>query len=130
MADKKVLLVDDDPDLVKLVGAWLRGEGYSVISTGDTMGCLQMARREEPDVIVLDLGLPAGGGLVALERLKMNAQFSHIPVVVLTGEESTKVAEQAQEKGAAGYVHKSGSKEGLLLAVHRAHDAQSTQDSF
>ena len=130
MADKKVLLVDDDPDLVKLVGAWLRGEGYDVVSAGDTMSCLQMARREDPDVIVLDLGLPAGGGLVALERLKMNAQFSHIPVVVLTGEESAKVAEEAQSKGAASYVHKSGSKEGLLLAVHRARESSTAPDSF
>src|SRR3954470_14333274 len=88
---ERVLVVDDEPPIVRMVAANLRMRGYEVVtaSTGET--ALAAAEATPPDVVILDLGLPGISGLEVLERLRA---WSAVPVIVLTaaGDERRKVA--------------------------------------
>ncbi len=128
---QNVLVVDDDPELVRLVSAWLNQAGYETASVCDAMTCIQYARRSKPDAIVLDLGLPAGGGLIALERLKRNNETAGIPVVVLTARNTATARTQAEEAGAHAFVAKEGTKDELLAALSKAcSNERDIPDSF
>ena len=70
MAGAKILIVDDDHDIRNLIAERLRSEGYETVYASDAMTAVTVARTERPEVIVLDLGLPGGTGLVVMERLK------------------------------------------------------------
>ena len=62
MNGKKILIVDDDHDLVLGLSARLKANGYNVVCAGDAISAITVARKEAPDLIILDLGLPAGDG--------------------------------------------------------------------
>lgn len=130
MLGNKVLVVDDDPDMLALVGAWLRSEQYEVVTAGDALACVQQAQREQPDVIVLDLGLPAGGGHVALERLKRNPRTAAVPVVVLTASQQAADLDRAADLGAVDVLPKAGDKTSLLAAIQKSVDSSQVADSF
>lgn len=129
-ARKSILVVDDDPDIVLLVSGWLDASGYQTETAVDAMTCIQSARRSRPDAIILDLGLPAGGGLVALERLKRNTATATIPVVVLTARDTATARAEAEKRGAFAFVPKQGNKSFLLETVSTALGEQDQRDSF
>ena len=80
-----ILVVDDDPDMRQTLQIRLKANGYDVHCAEDGMGAISEARKQTPDLIVLDLGLPAGDGFVVLDFLKKNVDLSSIPVIVLSG---------------------------------------------
>ena len=80
-----ILVVDDDPDMRQSLQVRLKASGYDVHCAEDGMGAISEARKHTPDLIVLDLGLPAGDGFVVLDILKTNLNLSTIPVIVLSG---------------------------------------------
>jgi len=129
-AKKKILIVADDPDLITLVSAWLGKGGYETISARDAMTCVAAARKDPPAAILLDLGLPAGGGLVALERLKRMEGTAMVPVIVLTSRNTATARASAETGGAFAFLAKEGSKDALLEAVDRACATQEISDSF
>ncbi len=116
---KKILVVDDDPDILKLMNAKLKASGYQVSFASDGVSCMSEVRKQDPDLIVLDLGLPAGDGFTTLERLKGQIAFSDIPVVVLTAREAAVARERAIEAGASAFFEKSESKDDVLAAIWR-----------
>lgn len=120
MFGAKVLIVDDDPELVALVSNWLRKEGFETCSAGDGASCIAQARSQKPDVIVLDIGLPAGDGLTALGRLKKNMHTAGIPVVVLSAKSAEEASASAISAGAVGYVEKTGSRAQFVDVVRAA----------
>jgi DNA-binding response OmpR family regulator len=89
---KRVLVVDDDPDLVLGLRVRLEAMGYAVTGASDAEVASASIRNDAPDVIILDLGLPGEGGLAFLSRLRgAPGPVSRIPVIVLTaGEESAR----------------------------------------
>jgi DNA-binding response OmpR family regulator len=70
MADKKILLIDDDEDVVHALNVRLRSKGYQVAVAGDAIAAVSTARKEKPDLIVLDIGLPGGDGFLVMQRIK------------------------------------------------------------
>jgi len=68
----KILIIDDDPDIVKLLRFKLSQEGYKVIAAVDAYNGIQSARREKPDLIILDIMLPAGGGIPYPEEYQID----------------------------------------------------------
>ena len=82
---KKILVADGDILVNAFLKELLKDEGYDVFSAFDGFGAVQLARTVEPDLIVLDLNLPAGGGETAYERLRMIKFTKEIPVFIITG---------------------------------------------
>ena len=106
MKKSRILVVDDEPDLVELVRHHLQREHYEVVVAHDGEAGLAEARRRLPDLVVLDLMLPGIDGLEVCRRLKGDSRTAHIPIVMLTakGEESDAVIGLAQ--GADDYIRK------------------------
>lgn len=106
MKKSRILVVDDEPDLVELVRHHLAREHYDVVTAADGETGLAEARRKLPDLVVLDLMLPGIDGLEVCRRLRSDSRTQHIPIVMLTakGEESDAVIGLAQ--GADDYVRK------------------------
>ena len=101
----KILLIEDNKQLVKLYKGKLEDEGYEVYvaTTGD--GGLNLVRKEKPNLIILDIMLPGGkNGFDVLERLKADNELKKIPIFVLTNIESEEKV--AREIGAADYAVK------------------------
>ena len=84
MDKKKILIVDDDTDLRIGINARLRANGYETSFAVDGMTAISVARKECPDLVLLDLGLPGGDGFVVLERMRSHMQLSATPIIVLT----------------------------------------------
>jgi DNA-binding response OmpR family regulator len=120
MTRKKVMVVDDERDLVDIVAFNLRREQYDVLTAYDGESALEIARRDPPDLVLLDLMLPGMNGLEVCRRLRQEPRTAGIPIVILTakGDETDAVIGLAQ--GADDYVRKPfGVKE--LMARVSAH---------
>jgi len=119
MSTKRVLLVDDDPDLRMLVEAYLKGAGYEVSSAVDGLSCLIKAQQARPDLVILDLGLPAGDGMTALQRLRTNTHFAQTPVLVLSARSAAEWRDKAIQQGASAYLQKPVDKQTLLESASK-----------
>ena len=80
----KILVVDDEPDMVEMIKAALEGASYQVITAYNGQEGLDKARKEEPDAIVLDIMMPVKDGFVACKELKGDPALQNIPVLILT----------------------------------------------
>ena len=76
--------MDDDKDVLKALSVRLKGSGYGVVYAADGIAAVSVARNEEPDVIILDIGLPGGDGFTVMERLAGILPIAQIPVIILT----------------------------------------------
>jgi DNA-binding response OmpR family regulator len=125
MKKSRILVVDDEPDIVELVRHHLAREHYDVVTAADGETGLAEARRKLPDLVVLDLMLPGIDGLEVCRRLRSDARTQHIPIVMLTakGEESDAVIGLSQ--GADDYVRKPfGMKELVARIATRLRAAE------
>ncbi len=113
----KVLVIDDDRDMRMALNARLRGQGYETAFAEDGMSAIAIALREKPDVILLDIRLPAGDGFVVLKRISTNANLSHVPVVAISAEDAEGTGQRALAAGAVAYFQKPIDNEGLLLEI-------------
>ncbi len=119
MAKAKILIVDDDQDIRRLLGHRLRHEGYEAAFAGDAIAAVNMARKEEPDVILLDLGLPAGDGKVVMQRLRAMPALEGIPVIVVSARDLSLERAELLEAGAAALFQKPFDYDELLAAIGR-----------
>jgi DNA-binding response OmpR family regulator len=117
MRKPKILVVDDDPDLVKALRLRLRANNCEVITASDGYSVIAAAQKEHPDVIILDLGLPAGDGFVVLERLQQSDSLSSIPVIVLTARDPQGNEQRALKAGAAAFFQKPVDNDELLNVI-------------
>lgn len=106
MAQKRVLVIDDDKTLVTLMTALLRKGGYQVLSAFDGVSGFMIAQKERPDLILLDLQMPAGGGEAVWKRLCASTHTSGIPVVYVTATSTPGFAAEVEAQGAAGFIRK------------------------
>jgi CheY-like chemotaxis protein len=120
---QKILVVDDDKDIQRLLALRLGSAGYETAFASDGITAISAARQEAPDLIVLDLGLPAGDGFSVLERLQALPQLASIPVIVLTARESPETRARALEAGVERFVSKPFESEALLEAIAAALSA-------
>ncbi|MBA2389159.1 MAG: response regulator [Geodermatophilaceae bacterium] len=116
MESKLIQIVEDDADLALALGIRLRANGYSVVTSQDSITAVTTAKNSTPDLIILDLGLPGGDGFVFLSRLRSLMHLALIPVIVLTarGADSEVKALQA---GARAFFQKPADHDALLAAV-------------
>jgi two-component system response regulator RegA len=114
-----VLLADDDKVQTLMLSAQLRAEGYRVEAAFDATHAFASAIRTLPDVIVLDIQMPGGTGMVVLERLKASTKTSQIPVIVLSGSTDPKADAEVRARGAEDYLAKPVDVEQLLTALSR-----------
>lgn len=99
----RVLVVDDEPQIVRALGIHLRARGWDVVTAGDGIEALDVARHAHPDVVVLDLGLPALDGVDVIGRLRAR---SPVPILVLSGRSDSTDKVDALDAGADDYVTK------------------------
>jgi DNA-binding response OmpR family regulator len=112
MTKKKVLVVDDEQDVAQALKIRLKSSGYNVVLASDSIQAFTMANKERPDLIILDIMIPGGGGFVVAERLQQSQATHHIPIIFLTGIPGGE--EKAYKLGASGYVMKPYHPEELL----------------
>jgi len=107
MAEKpRILLVDDEPSIVKMVGKRLEIEGFDVTTAMDGQDGLTKAQEGQPDLIVLDLMLPKMNGYEVCTMLKQDARYQKIPIVLFTAKAQEKDEKLGLECGADAYVRK------------------------
>jgi DNA-binding response OmpR family regulator len=116
----KILVVDDDRDIVRALNIRLRQAGYEVASAFDGYEAVHSAHSEAPDLILLDIQMPAGDGFSVLERLRVSVETSQIPVVFLTANPQTANWQKALEMGAVDFIPKPYEGKELLRVVKRA----------
>jgi DNA-binding response OmpR family regulator len=117
---KKVLVIDDDAEIRELIKHRLEQADYDVAFAADASTALTLARRAEPDLILLDLTLPGGDGFLVLERMKHLATLAHVPVVAVSARAREPNEARARELGAVAYVEKPFTADQLMGAVESA----------
>jgi DNA-binding response OmpR family regulator len=118
--EKKILIVDDDEHLLVGLTARLKANGYAVVWASDAVAAISVARKEAPDLVILDLGLPAGTGLLVLERMRGLSDLVAIPVIVLSARDPANNKKRALDAGAAAYFQKPPDNHEFLMAIRRA----------
>lgn len=113
---KKILIVEDDPIARQILNARLKPK-YELSVAGDAMAAFTEARKHPPDLVILDLGLPAGGGFSVLQRLKSIPALAVIPVLVISGLDRATHEPKALASGAKVYLQKPAPDEVLLSTV-------------
>jgi len=113
----KILLIDDDPDLVELVKSRLEAEEYEVITASDGSAGLEKSITESPDLIILDIMMPNMDGYTFVKEIKANPSIKHIPIVVLTAKD--KMRDLFELEGVKAYITKPFKAEEFLEEVKR-----------
>jgi CheY-like chemotaxis protein len=114
MADKTVLVVDDEIHIVHVVAIKLRNNGYEVISADNGAEALELALRDKPDIIVTDYQMPIMTGLELVGNLRKHEETKHIPVIMLTARSFAISQEQQDELQISGCLSKPFSPKELL----------------
>ena len=114
---KKVLIVDDEPDLLEMVQISLETEGYDCLVAYDGFRALDRALKEKPDLIILDVMLPGLNGYKICRLLKFDEQYKHIPIIMLTAEAQEKDRLVGEETGADYYMTKPFAADKLIAKI-------------
>ncbi len=130
MNEKKILIIDDDPNVLLLLATRLKGHGYKVISATDGIQAITLALKEIPDLVILDLGLPAGDGFHVLERMRNLTGLTDIPVVVLSARDAAVNQKRALNAGAIAYLQKPPENREFLGVIKHALGEESALSSF
>jgi DNA-binding response OmpR family regulator len=118
--EKKILIIDDDQHLLLGLTARLKANGYAVMWASDAVAAIAVARREAPDLVILDLGLPAGDGFLVLDRMRTLSDLVTIPVIVLSARDPADNKKRALDAGVAAYFQKPPDNHEFLMAICRA----------
>jgi|SRR5690349_4114572 len=117
---KRILIVEDDRDNAAVLGMRLRNEGYEVAVAYDAVSGLNTATHDRPHLVLLDISMPGGGGLLVAERLRNMVGTVATPIIFVTGTKDPVLRSKAVALGAAGYLEKPYEPRQLLAAVTRA----------
>jgi DNA-binding response OmpR family regulator len=120
MTGKKILIVDDDPHLLLGLTAKLKANGYRVMCATDALSAITVARKQAPDLVILDLGLPAGDGFLVLERMKGLADLVATPVIVLSARDPAENKKRALDAGAVAFFQKPPDRYEFLTEIRQA----------
>ena len=119
MGNKKILVVEDDADVRLGYHVLLKANHYDTVLAVDGVSAISEGRKHQPDLIILDIGLPAGDGFKVLEWLQGNAPLSMIPVIVVSARDHRGNKERALKAGARAYVQKPWNDDELLELIDR-----------
>lgn len=114
MSKKRILLVDDEEDLRKMLAFRLEAVDYEVLQAVDGQEGLNKTRADKPDLIILDLMLPKLDGFKVCRMLKFDQKYKHIPVIMFTARAQKSDEELGKEMGADAYITKPFEPKALL----------------
>ncbi len=120
MEKKKILIIEDDSDYVRLLAMALRAKHYEVAVARDAIMAISEAKKSRPDVILLDLGLPAGDGFVVMERINKTPSLSGTPIIVVSARDPAMNKERAIQGGAFAYFQKPADHDELMASIRQA----------
>ncbi|MFT7677839.1 MAG: two-component system OmpR family response regulator [Planctomycetota bacterium] len=115
---KKILIVEDDPDIAHALGLRLKAADYDVVTAYDAVLGTMAATREQPDLAILDISMPGGDGIMLSERFKENSENAGPPVIFITASKKPEIRERAMAAGAAGFFEKPYDAHEVLQLVH------------
>lgn len=116
---RKVLIVDDEPHMLRVTELSLKKGGYGLVIGRNGREAIELATREKPDLIVMDVNMPELDGLAALQQLKASPDTASIPVIMLTVRGHALTRQQAEASGSAVFLTKPFSPTQLLGEVRR-----------
>ncbi|HWW62399.1 MAG TPA: response regulator [Thermoanaerobaculia bacterium] len=114
----KVMIVDDDITIVRGMTMLLETEGIAACGTSSPFEVPLMLKREQPDVVLLDLQMPALGGQAMLELAREKSMIGHARVLLFSGRSSSELSELTESVGADGYVCKSEDAGQIVRRIH------------
>jgi two-component system KDP operon response regulator KdpE len=117
---KKILIVDDDKEIALLLASRLKANKYEAVVAYDAVEAVAKAFRERPDLILLDIKMPAGGGLRVMHNLRNAADTATIPVIVITAYPSQEIQQKVKEMGSVNFIAKPFKAENVLSKIRRA----------
>jgi two-component system KDP operon response regulator KdpE len=120
MAKRKILIVDDDVDLMRGLTIRLHANGYEVVHATDAIFAVSVALEEKPDLIILDIGLPGGDGYMVMDRLNKIASTIGTPIIVLSARDVASNKERAIKAGAQAFFQKPADNDELLATIRKA----------
>ena len=124
--DKKVLIIDDNDADIKILTRFLNKAGFTrIISASEAYQGTQLAHKEKPDLILLDISLPTGGGINVLKNLKLSAHTKETPVIIVSGSQNEEHKKQATELGVSIFIEKSSTPDKLLTAIRELFEKTS-----
>jgi DNA-binding response OmpR family regulator len=113
----KIMIVDDDPDLRMALKLRLRANHFETVSASDGYSAIALAQKVRPDLVILDLGLPAGDGYVVLKRMQQSDVLSDIPIIVLTARDPQTNEDRSLDAGATAFFQKPVDNNELLEMI-------------
>jgi DNA-binding response OmpR family regulator len=119
----KIMVVDDDPDLRQALSLRLRANNFDTVNACDGYSAIALAQKEKPNLIILDLGLPAGDGFSVLKNLQQYPALSTIPVIVLTARDPEGTEKRTLQSGAVAFFQKPADNEELLGVIRASLQA-------
>lgn len=122
---KRILIVDDEPNIVTVVAARLKGNGYEVLEAQDGLAGLDLAKKEKPDLIILDLMLPKLDGYKVCNLLKKDSRYAGIPIILFTAKAQEEDKRMGEEAGADAYVMKPYDPKVLLAQIQELLEKKS-----
>ena len=117
--NEKILVVDDEPDLLELVRDTLEMAGYTVITASDGEEGLKSISEDSPDLVILDIKMPKIDGMEVLETVRKNPLLNELPIIMLTSLKGESMIKEAKEIGANDYIVKPFNQIDLLNRVKR-----------
>jgi len=120
MSGRRILVVDDDKDVVVFLSRLFQRAGYTVVTAQNASQAVTQAHQERPDLILTDVTMPAGSGFSVLDRLKASTTTGAIPIIVLTGNHDAEVEARALAAGAMRVLRKPCDNTVLLGCIKTA----------
>ena len=120
MNRNKILIIEDDEDLQRGLIVRLKASNYDTAFASDAAMALTVARKEAPDLILLDLGLPGGDGFLILDRMKNIVELAGTPVIVVSARDPHANKERALKAGASAFFQKPVDNQELIAAIQHA----------
>lgn len=118
----RILIIDDDPAYLKMMCSRLEKVGYQILTAPDGLIGLNLARKEKPDLILLDLMLPGMDGHKVCRLIKFDQHIRHIPVLMVTSRDLDEDADMAKKCGAVGFIVKTTRFEVTLDVIKQLLD--------
>lgn len=116
---KRILIVEDEPHMLRVTELSLKKGGYEILTARNGLEAIELAEREAPELIVMDVTMPVMDGITALKRLKAMPATAGIPVIMLTSRGQLIAREESEESGATLFLTKPFSPSALAAAARR-----------
>ncbi len=129
MGKSKILIVDDSVSYLSLVNSILSAEGYEVLTAKNLFKAYRLIQENEPDIILLDLLFPHEHGFTILKKLKINTEYQHIPVIIISGDNNPETIKKAFDLGAIDFLSKPLNLQALKNKIYNHFNNQLTKNN-